>query len=132
MEAGCSSARTKLVLRAVPRSSIFYSFSFFSFDGENYGRKEPVTTGIFPVNQHPAVVLFDSRSSHSFISQAFAQKHDQSVTELSYGYRISSAGAGVLTNLMVHGVTLDIGDQRFGVNLVVMPGLVLDVIVGMN
>jgi len=33
---------------------------------------EPVTTGMFPVNQHLAVVLFDSGSSHSFMSQAFA------------------------------------------------------------
>jgi hypothetical protein len=28
--------------------------------------------GMFLVNQHSAVVLFDSRSSYSFISQAFA------------------------------------------------------------
>jgi hypothetical protein len=33
---------------------------------------EPVTAGKFPVNQHPAVVLFNSGSSHSFMSQAFA------------------------------------------------------------
>jgi hypothetical protein len=36
---------------------------------------EPVTAGKFPVNQHPTVVLFDSGSSHSFISQAFVRKH---------------------------------------------------------
>ena len=29
---------------------------------------EPVTAGMFPVNQHLAVVLFDSGSSHSFMS----------------------------------------------------------------
>ena len=92
---------------------------------------ERVTAGMFPVNQHLTVVLFDSGSSHSFMSQAFAQKHDQPVTELGYGYRISSAGADVLTNKTVTGVTLDIGGRRFRVNLVVMPGLVLDVIIGM-
>jgi len=31
---------------------------------------EPITAGMFPVNQHLAVVLFDSGSSHSFMSQA--------------------------------------------------------------
>jgi hypothetical protein len=93
---------------------------------------EPVTAGMFPVNQHLAVVLFDSGSSHSFMSQAFAQKHDQPVTELGYGYRISSAGADVLTNKTVTGVTLDISGRRFRVNLVAKPGLVLDVIIGMN
>ena len=93
---------------------------------------ESITAGMFPVNQHPVVVLFDSGSSHSFMSQAFAQKHDQPVTELGCGYRISSAGADVLTNKAVTGATLDISSRRFHMNLVVMPGLVLDVIIGMN
>ena len=62
---------------------------------------EPVTAGKFPVNENPAVVLFDSASSHSFMSQAFPQKHEQLCIELGYSYRISSAGADVLTNRMV-------------------------------
>jgi hypothetical protein len=93
---------------------------------------EPVTTGKFPINQNPAVVLFDSGSSHSFMSQAFARKHEQLCIDLSYGYRISSAGADVLTNQMVRGATLELGSQKFQVNLIVMPGLVLDVIIGIN
>ena len=43
---------------------------------------EVVTAGIFLVNQHPAVVLFDSKASHSFMSQAFASKHGQHVVDL--------------------------------------------------
>ena len=69
---------------------------------------EPVTAGMFPVNQHLAVVLFDFGSSHSFMSQEFAQKHDQPVTELGCGFRISSVRADVLTNKAVMGATLDI------------------------
>jgi hypothetical protein len=61
----------------------------------------PITAGKFPVNQHPTVILFDSRSSHSFMSQAFARKYEQLCIELGYGYRISSAGADVLTNQMI-------------------------------
>jgi len=75
---------------------------------EEIPKGEPVTTGMFPVNPHLAVVLFDSGSSHSFMSQAFAQKHDQLVTKLGCGYCISSAGADVLTNKAVRGATLDI------------------------
>jgi len=93
---------------------------------------ELVTAGMFPVNQHLVVFLFDSGSSHSFMSQAFAQKHNQPVTDLGYGYCISSAGADVLTNRVVRGATLDISGRVFRVNLVVMPRLVLDVIMGMN
>ena len=37
---------------------------------------EVVTTDIFLVNKHPAIVLFDSRASHSFMSQAFASRND--------------------------------------------------------
>jgi hypothetical protein len=44
----------------------------------------------------------------------------------------SSAGSDVLTNQMVRGATLELGSRKFRVNLIVMPGLVLDVIIGMN
>ena len=37
---------------------------------------EVVTVGMFLVNKHPAIVLFDSGASHSFMSQAFASKYD--------------------------------------------------------
>jgi hypothetical protein len=93
---------------------------------------EPMTAGKFPVNQYLAVVLFDSGSLHSFMSQAFARKYNQPCTELGYGYRISSAGADVFTNQMVRGATLDLGNKNFRVNLIVMPGLVLDIIIRMN
>jgi hypothetical protein len=93
---------------------------------------EPVTSGKFPINQNTVVVLFDSGSSHSFMSQAFARKHEQLCIDLSYGYRISSAGADVLTNQMVRGATLELGSRKFQLNLIVMPRLVLDVIIGMN
>ena len=35
---------------------------------------EVVTAGKFLVDQHPAVVLFGSGASHSFMSPAFASK----------------------------------------------------------
>jgi hypothetical protein len=93
---------------------------------------EPVTTGKFPINQHTIVVLFDSGSSHSFMSQAFVWKHEQLCIDLSYGYHISSVEANVLTNQMVQGATLELGSRKFLVNLIVMPRLVLDVIIGIN
>jgi hypothetical protein len=76
--------------------------------------------------------LFDSRSSHSFISQAFARKHQEKIVELECAYQISLAGADLLTNQIVRGVTLNIADRQYKLNLIVMPGLVLDVIMGMN
>ena len=43
---------------------------------------EVVMTGMFLVNKHPAIVLFDSGASHSFMSQAFASRHDQEIIEV--------------------------------------------------
>jgi len=37
---------------------------------------EVVMAGMFLLNKHPAIVLFDSGASHSFMSQAFASRHD--------------------------------------------------------
>jgi hypothetical protein len=93
---------------------------------------EPMTTGMFSINNHPAVVLFDSGSSHSFISQAFAKRYEQKIVELECAYRISSAGADLLTNPIIQGPALNIAGRQYKLNLIVMPRLVLDVIMGMN
>jgi hypothetical protein len=93
---------------------------------------EPVIADMFSINNHPVVVLFDFRSSHSFLSQAFVKRHEQKIVELECAYRISSAEADLLTNQIIQGVTLNIANKQYKLNLIVMPGLVLDVIMGMN
>ena len=80
--------------------------------------------GMFSINNHPIVILFDSGSSHSFISQAFARKYEQKIVELECAYQISSVGADLLTNQIIQGVTLSIPDRQYKLNLKVMPGLV--------
>ena len=53
---------------------------------------EVVTVGKFLLNQHPAVVLFDSGALHSFMSLVFASKYNQKVITLSTGsYYISAS-----------------------------------------
>jgi hypothetical protein len=93
---------------------------------------EPMIAGMFSINNHPVVILFDSRSSHSFVSQAFARKYEQKIVKLECAYQISLARANLFTNQIVRGVTLNIADRQYKLNLIVMPGLVLDVIMGMN
>ena len=71
--------------------------------------REVVTMGKFLVNQHPAVVLFDSGASHSFMSPAFASKYNQEVITLSTGsYCISAAGSSISTNQIVPDVSIKI------------------------
>ena len=94
---------------------------------------EVVTTGMFLVNKHPAIVLFDSRSSHSFTSQAFASKYDQKIIEVDRGgYSISSAGATISTNQLVRDVLVSIQEREYTMDLIILPGLAIDVILGMN
>ena len=94
---------------------------------------EVVIAGMFLVNKHPAIVLFDSRASHSFMSQAFASKYDQKVIEVNKGgYSISSARATISTNKMVRNVLISIQEREYTMDLIVLPGLSINVILGMN
>ena len=66
-----------------------------------------MTAGMFLVDKHPTIVLFNSRASHSFMSQTFASKHDQKIIEEDKGgYSISSAGATISINQLVRDVLI--------------------------
>jgi hypothetical protein len=49
---------------------VFYSQASAILEGES------VMMGMFPVANHPAVLLFDSSASHTFINRTFVTKHD--------------------------------------------------------
>ena len=92
-----------------------------------------VTTGMFLVNQHLVVVLFNSRASHSFMSQTFASKHDQVVVTVDKGgYCISAARNNISTNQIVKDVCISISNREYTSDLVVLLGLGIDVILGMK
>ena len=94
---------------------------------------EVVTTGMFLVNHYPTVVLFDSRSSHSFMSPTFASKYDQKIFVVDKGgYCISVARNNISTNQMVKDVLIQISEREYTMNLVILPTLGIDVILGMN
>ena len=94
---------------------------------------EVVFAGMFLVNKHLAIVLFDSGASHSFMSQAFASRNDQKVIEVNKGgYSISSAGATISTNKIVRDVLISIQEREYTMDLIVLPRLSIDVILGMK
>ena len=100
---------------------------------EEVSAREVVTAAMFLVNKHPAVVLFDLGASHSFMSQSFASRHNQKVIKVSKGgYSISSAGATISTNKMVRNVLISIQEREYTTDLIVLPGLSISVILGMN
>ena len=94
---------------------------------------EAVTAGKFIVNQYPAVILFDSGASHSFMSETFATKCNPKVDTVEKGgYCISAAGNNINTNRIVRDVKIEILGRTYMVNLVVLPGLGIDIILDMN
>ena len=85
------------------------------------------------MNQHPIVVLFDFGASHSFMSQTFTSKHDQRVVTVDKGgYCITAVGNNISTNQIVRDVHISISNREYTLDLVVLPGLEIDVILGMK
>ena len=88
---------------------------------------------MYLVNQHPTIVLFDSGASHSFMSQTFASEHNKKIEVVDKGgYCISSAGASISTNQIVRDVLISIKEREYTMDLIVLPWLGIDVILGMN
>jgi hypothetical protein len=100
---------------------------------EQVPTREIITAGAFLVNQQPTVVLFDSGASHSFISSTFATMHGMKMVTLDKGgYNISAARNNISTNQLVLGAKIKIEGRLYDVDLMVLPGLGLDVILGME
>ncbi|WVZ75747.1 hypothetical protein U9M48_023780 [Paspalum notatum var. saurae] len=93
---------------------------------------EPVLAGTFTVNGHPAVVLFDSGATHTFLSKSYALKHGIKMYKLKENYHITAPGSPVATGLMARQLKVDIGPESFVINPVVLPHQGIDVILGMN
>jgi hypothetical protein len=54
-------------------------------------------TGIFSVLNFPAIILFDSVASHSFISAKFSPKYQLPFHHTNGGIKISTPGGRVAT-----------------------------------
>jgi hypothetical protein len=52
-----------------------------------------VVLGMFPVNSIPARVLFDSRASHSFVTELFAYKSGITPTPTRHAMRVQIPGS---------------------------------------
>jgi hypothetical protein len=69
----------------------------------------PVMTGIFSVLNYPAIVLFDSGASHSFISAKFSVKCQLPFHHTDGGITISTPGGRVATYQIIRQVPIKLG-----------------------
>jgi hypothetical protein len=93
---------------------------------------EPVMMGTFLVANHPAVILFDSGASHTFISKKFVEKYCIPCIESREGFIIHSSGGQIFTKEMAFHVPVTLAERDFPTNMIVLKGQDIDVILGMN
>jgi hypothetical protein len=93
---------------------------------------EPVMMGTFLVANYPAVILFDSGASHTFISKKFVEKHCIPCTESREEFIIHSPGGRIFTKEIVFHIAETLARREFPTNMIVLKGQDIDVILGMN
>jgi hypothetical protein len=93
---------------------------------------EPLMMGTFLVANHPAIILFDSGASHTFISKKFVEQHCISYHESKEGFKIQSPGGQIFTREVAFQVPVTLAGRDFPTNIIVLKGQDIDVILGMN
>jgi hypothetical protein len=99
---------------------------------EDISEGEPVLMGMFSLNGHSVVVLFDSGATHDFISKACTQKCQLMIELISTPYVIRTPGGIVATKQLVMAAPLNLASRLFKTNLSVLEGQGIDVILGMG
>jgi hypothetical protein len=74
---------------------------------------EQVLTGMFSLNRHPIIILFDSGASHNFISKAYTQKHQLAIEYMLTPYMISTPGGKIITRQVVVNPSLNLGARVY-------------------
>jgi hypothetical protein len=90
----------------------------------------PVMTGIFSVLNYPAIILFDSDASHSFISAKFSVKCQLPFNHTNGGIMIATPGGRVATYQINRHVPIRLSSFIFKTTLLIMGLESLDIILG--
>ncbi|GJZ22874.1 putative reverse transcriptase domain-containing protein [Tanacetum coccineum] len=92
-----------------------------------------VITGLFPLNNHYASVLFNTGADRSFISTAFSSLINIAPTPLENNYDVELAdGKIVRIDTIIRGCTLNFLDHPFNIDLIPVEVVSFDVIIGME
>jgi hypothetical protein len=87
---------------------------------------------MFHANSHPAIILFDSRASHTFISSKFVAKHNLLITIMKYTMIVSSPGGEMKTKHVCPAISILIRGVDFLSNLIIIDSKGIDIILGMD
>ena len=88
--------------------------------------------GMFTIDSHPALVLFDSGASHSFMSMGFVERHNLPLMAIPYAYKIRTVGSQMFINTRTDAVSLVLATHTYRLQFMIMPRQGIDSILGMN
>ena len=96
-------------------------------------RDDPdVVLGTLLVNCHPASVLFDTRASHSFIFESYANLHNMSFCDMPTPLVIQTPGSKWQTSRVSHGNEILVDRLVFLASLVALKSSDINIILGMD
>lgn len=88
---------------------------------------------MFLVDSVPALVMFDSGATHSFVSLTFSERLGRTIGRLGYPLVVEVVGDKTLTMVDVYrGCTLEVSGEKFPIDLIPIAMQELCVIVGMD
>jgi hypothetical protein len=79
---------------------------------EEAQQAQDVVLGMFLASSHPAIVLFDSGASHSFISSSFVVRHQLPITIMKQTMLVSSPGGEMQTKHICPAISITIRGGR--------------------
>ncbi|WVZ52023.1 hypothetical protein U9M48_003118 [Paspalum notatum var. saurae] len=91
-----------------------------------------VVLGMFTVNSNPATILFDTGTTHSFITRSFAEKHNLPLSCMKRPMVINSPGGKITTNTVYTRASINIRGVEFRTGLLVIDSMDIDIILGMD
>jgi hypothetical protein len=92
----------------------------------------PIMTGTFSVFNHPALILFDSDASHSFISQKFSVKCQLPFYHTQGAFMIATPGGKIATNQLNYSIPIPLGSKVCKTTLLILGMDNVDIILGTN
>jgi hypothetical protein len=93
---------------------------------------EQVHAGMFSLNGHPIVILFDSSDTHDFISKACIPKYQLDIKHITTPDMISTTGGKIITKQVVKSTPLNLAGKVYKISLIILEGQGIDVILGMG
>jgi hypothetical protein len=89
-------------------------------------------TGIFSINYHPVIVLFDTGATHSFVSAKLGTKLGLDVYPVNGVYMITTPGGSISSNQVCRSVPIQMGNSVMKTDLLLLDLKGMDVLLGMN